>query len=145
MVATEYNSPQPIIDNLHSAVIVIGENLQIVCMNPSAEMLFHISNNRAVRKNIRELVINEHEFLIVSNARWSLATPTPFTMTSFVFTIIKPSMSIILFHPFNTSLKENFYYLNLYAWKQGKNFHMKKVFSASMKPVKVYCAAWHMK
>lgn len=62
MVATEYNSPQTIIDNLHSAVIVIGENLQVVCMNPAAEMLFHISNIRAVKKNIRELIINEHEF-----------------------------------------------------------------------------------
>lgn len=62
MVATEYNSPQLIIDNLHSAVIVIGENLQVVCMNPAAEMLLHISNQRAIKKNIRELIINEHEF-----------------------------------------------------------------------------------
>ena len=62
MVVTEYNSPQTIIDNMHSAIIVIDENLQVACMNPSAEMLFHISNNRAANKNIRELVINEHEF-----------------------------------------------------------------------------------
>jgi len=62
MVVTEYNSPQTIIDNMHSAIIIIDENLQVACMNPSAEMLFHISNTRAANKNIRELVINEHEF-----------------------------------------------------------------------------------
>jgi len=62
MVSTEYKSPQTIIDNLHSAVLVIGENLQVVYINPAAELLFHISNNRAVDKNIRELVIEEHEF-----------------------------------------------------------------------------------
>ncbi len=78
MVATEYNSPQTIIDNLHSAVIVIGENLQIVCMNPSAEMLFHISNNRAVRKNIRELIINEHEFF--DRLERSLISAHPYTV-----------------------------------------------------------------
>ena len=62
MVSTEYKSPQTIIDNLHSAVIVLGDDLQIVCINPAAEMLFHVSNNRAIEKNIRELVIEEHEF-----------------------------------------------------------------------------------
>jgi two-component system nitrogen regulation sensor histidine kinase GlnL len=62
MVATEYKSPQTIIDNLHTAVIVLGDKLQIVCMNPAAEMLFHISNKRANGKNIRKLIINEHEF-----------------------------------------------------------------------------------
>lgn len=62
MVATEYKSPQTIIDNLHTAVIVLNNNLQIVCMNPAAEMLFHISNKRAKKKKINELVIKEHEF-----------------------------------------------------------------------------------
>jgi len=78
MVATEYNSPQTIIDNLHSAVIVIGENLQVVCMNPAAEMLFHISNSRAVKKNIRELIINEHEFF--DRLERSLISAHPYTV-----------------------------------------------------------------
>lgn len=78
MVATEYNSPQTIIDNLHSAVVVIGENLQIVCMNPAAEMLFHISNRRATRKTIRELVINEHEFF--DRLQRSLISAHPYTV-----------------------------------------------------------------
>lgn len=62
MVSTEYKSPQTIVDNLHSAVVVLDKDLQIVCINPAAETLFHISNNRAIGKNIGELVIEEHEF-----------------------------------------------------------------------------------
>ncbi|MCG6939459.1 MAG: PAS domain-containing protein [Gammaproteobacteria bacterium] len=78
MVATEYNSPQTILDNLHSAVIVIGENLQIVCMNPAAEMLFHISNKRASRKNIRKLIIKEPEFF--DRLEQSLITTHPYNV-----------------------------------------------------------------
>lgn len=78
MVATEYNSSQTIVDNLHSAVIVIGENLQIKCINPAAELLFHISNNRAVKKNIRQLIINEHEFF--DRLERSLISAHPYTV-----------------------------------------------------------------
>jgi len=78
MVATEYKSPQTIIDNLHSAVMIIGDNLQVVCINPAAEMLFHISNNRAVKKNIRELIINEHEFY--DRLERSLISAHPYTV-----------------------------------------------------------------
>ena len=78
MVATEYNSPQTIIDNLHSAVIVVGENLQVACINPAAEMLFHISNKRAVNKNIRELIINEYEFF--DRLERSLVSAHPYTV-----------------------------------------------------------------
>ncbi len=78
MVVSEYNSPQTIVDNLHSAVIVIGENLQIICINPAAELLFHISNNRAVKKNIRQLIINEHEFF--DRLERSLISAHPYTV-----------------------------------------------------------------
>lgn len=54
---------QAIIDNLQTAVIIIGDNMQVVCLNPAAEMLFHISNARASRKNLRHLIIEEHEFI----------------------------------------------------------------------------------
>ncbi|VAW52260.1 Nitrogen regulation protein NtrB [hydrothermal vent metagenome] len=78
MVATEYNSPQTIIDNLHSAIVVIGENLQIFCINPAAEMLFHISNNRAAKKNLRQLIINEHAFF--DRLERSLLSGHPYTV-----------------------------------------------------------------
>jgi two-component system nitrogen regulation sensor histidine kinase GlnL len=78
MTTTEYNSTQTIIDNLHSAVVVINENMQIVCMNPAAEMLFHISNARAARKNIQELVINESDFF--ARLERSLISSHPYTV-----------------------------------------------------------------
>ena len=77
MVSPEQNSPQIIIDNLHSAVMVIGEDLQIVCMNPAAEMLFHISSTRANDKNIRQLIINQHEFF--DRLERSLVSSHPYT------------------------------------------------------------------
>ncbi|MBL4711182.1 MAG: PAS domain-containing protein [Gammaproteobacteria bacterium] len=78
MVASEYNSPQTIIDNMHSAIIVIGQDLQIFCMNPAAEMLFHISNSRAVKKNIRQLVHEEHDFF--NRLEKSLISAHPYTV-----------------------------------------------------------------
>ena len=78
MVLSDNNSTQTIIDSLHSAVIVIGENLQVVCMNPAAEMLFHISNARANSKNIRELIINEHEFF--DRLERSIISSHPYTV-----------------------------------------------------------------
>ena len=78
MVTTEYNSPQVIIDNLHTAVIVIGENLKVYCMNPAAEMLLHISSNRASKKTLDELIINEHEF--IRRLKRSLISSHPYTM-----------------------------------------------------------------
>lgn len=78
MVTTEYNSPQIIIDNLHSAVIVIADDLQVKCINPAAEMLFHISNKRATQKNIRELISNEHEFF--DRLERSMISAHPYTV-----------------------------------------------------------------
>ena len=78
MAISKYNSPQTIIDNLHSAIIVIGENLQVIYINPAAEMLFHISNTRAIKKNIRDLIINEHEFF--DRLERSLVSAHPYTV-----------------------------------------------------------------
>ncbi len=78
MATSQYNSPQTVIDNLHSSIIIIGENLQIICINPAAELLFHISNTRAAKKNIRELVINEHEFF--DRMERSLVSSHPYTV-----------------------------------------------------------------
>lgn len=78
MTATEYNSTQTIIDNLHSAIIVIGENLQVKCINPAAEMLFHISNNRAANKKIQDLISDEHEFF--DRLERSLISGHPYTV-----------------------------------------------------------------
>jgi len=78
MAASQYNSPQTIIDNLHSAVIIIGDNLQIICINPAAELLFHISNTRAAKKNIQQLIINQHAFF--DRLARSLISSHPYTV-----------------------------------------------------------------
>jgi two-component system nitrogen regulation sensor histidine kinase GlnL len=67
-----------IIDNLHTAVIIIGENMQVMCLNPAAEMLFHISNARASKKNLRHLIIEEHEF--IDRLDRSLISGHPYTV-----------------------------------------------------------------
>jgi two-component system nitrogen regulation sensor histidine kinase GlnL len=78
MVRTPHNSAQTIIDNLHSAVIVIGENLKIHYMNSAAEMLLHISNKRASRKTLDQLIINQHEF--IDRLERSLISSHPYTV-----------------------------------------------------------------
>jgi two-component system nitrogen regulation sensor histidine kinase GlnL len=78
MATSQYSSAQTVIDNLHSAIIIIGENLQIICINPAAELLFHISNTRAAKKNIRQLIINEHEFF--DRLERSLISSHPYTV-----------------------------------------------------------------
>ncbi len=67
---------QTIFDNLHTAIMVIGEQLMIEHMNPSAEMLFHFSRNRAVKHSISHLIINEHE--LFDRLESSLASSHPF-------------------------------------------------------------------
>lgn len=78
MADSEHNKTQKIVDNLHTAIIVIGENLQVMCINPAAETLFHISNARAVKKNIRELISNEHEFF--DRLERSMLSAHPYTV-----------------------------------------------------------------
>ena len=56
------NSLQSILDNLFTAIIVVNKKLSIECMNPSAEMLFDFSSNRAISRKINSIIINEHEF-----------------------------------------------------------------------------------
>lgn len=68
---------QAILDNLHSAVLVINQDLGIECLNPSAEHLFHISNKRALERSITELLPEEFEFH--DRLCRSLASNHPFT------------------------------------------------------------------
>ncbi len=69
---------QAILDNLHSAVLVINRDLGIECMNPSAEHLFHISSKRAMERSITELIPDEAEFH--DRLSRSLISSHPFTV-----------------------------------------------------------------
>jgi two-component system nitrogen regulation sensor histidine kinase GlnL len=59
---SDTNPLQAILDNLHSAVLVINQNLGVECMNPSAEHLFQISSKRAMKGSIHDLIPDEPEF-----------------------------------------------------------------------------------
>ncbi len=69
---------QTIVDNLHSAVLVINQDLHIECMNPSAENLFHISSKRATGRPATELMPDELEFH--ERLRRSLVSDHPLTV-----------------------------------------------------------------
>jgi len=78
MQKTTQHSIENIIDNLHSAVVVINQDLSIEYMNPSAEMLFQISGNRAKGRSLKKLVIDEHEF--IDRIERSMQSHHPFSM-----------------------------------------------------------------
>jgi len=69
---------QTILDNLHSAVLVINQDMAVECMNPSAEHLFQISSKRAMNRSIEELVPGEAEFH--DRISRSLVSGHPFTV-----------------------------------------------------------------
>lgn len=70
-------SAQTILENMHSAVIVINQQLCIEYMNPSAEMMFQISRARAKLRPLQELIIDEPGFF--SRLTSSLKTQHPFS------------------------------------------------------------------
>lgn len=67
---------QAILDNLHTSVMVVCENLRIECMNPAAEMLLHFSSNRARNRVLSDIIINEHE--LYDRLQRSLISGHPF-------------------------------------------------------------------
>ena len=75
---SDSNALQAILDNLHSAVLVINQDLGVECMNPSAENLFHISSKRAMERSIMDLILDEHEFY--DRLSRSLESSHPFTV-----------------------------------------------------------------
>jgi two-component system nitrogen regulation sensor histidine kinase GlnL len=69
---------QAIIDNLHSAVIVVNQDLCVEYLNPSAEMLLQISHTRAMGRKVKELINQGQEFF--ARIEDSLITHHPFSM-----------------------------------------------------------------
>lgn len=77
MTQSTQQSAQTILENMHSAVLVINQQLHIEYMNPSAEMMFQISRTRAKHRPVQELIIDEHSFF--SRIKSSLQTQHPFS------------------------------------------------------------------
>lgn len=78
MPKTTQHSIENIIDNLHSAVVVVNQDLSIEYMNPSAEMLFQISDTRAKGLSLKMLVIKELEF--IDRIERTMQSRHPFSM-----------------------------------------------------------------
>lgn len=77
MTQSNQQSVQTIIDNLHTAVLIINQELCIEYLNPSSEMMFQISHTRAKHRPIDELILNEGDFF--SRVKSSLQTQHPFS------------------------------------------------------------------
>lgn len=60
MTPVTNTSLQSILDSLHSAVMVLDHELSVQYLNPSAEMMFHISDTRATGQHINKLTVDEH-------------------------------------------------------------------------------------
>ena len=52
-----------ILDSLHSAVVVIDQDLTVFRLNPAAELMFHVSDSRAYGQHISKLLIDEYKFI----------------------------------------------------------------------------------
>jgi len=77
-VTTHPQATQSILDNMHTAVMVIDHEMKIMHINPSAEMLFHISDSRAQDQHINQLATDEYEFY--DRLYRSLRSQHPFSM-----------------------------------------------------------------
>ena len=77
MTLSTLQSAQTILENMHSAVLIINQELCIEYMNPSAEMMFQISHTRAKHRPLQELIIDEPNFF--SRIQSSLKTQHPFS------------------------------------------------------------------
>ena len=77
MTQLTQQSARTILDNMHSSVLVVNQDLTIEYMNPSAEMMFQISHTRAKHRPIQDLIIDEPDFF--SRLSSSLQTQHPFS------------------------------------------------------------------
>lgn len=48
-------TPESILDNIATAVMVLNEQLEVTCLNPAAENLFFISERKAIGKSLHHL------------------------------------------------------------------------------------------
>lgn len=77
MTKSVQQSTQIILENMHSALLVINQELHIEYMNPSAENMFQISHTRAKNLPVQDLIIDEPGF--IERIKSSLQTQHPFS------------------------------------------------------------------
>ena len=65
-----------ILDNLNTAVVLLDEQLNVLCLNPSAEMLLGVSTKKITSKPIQKLLLDE---ALIEAIQETLETNHPFT------------------------------------------------------------------
>jgi len=65
-----------VLDNLNTAVVLLDEQLHVLCLNPSAEMLLGVSSKKITSKPIEQLIIDAE---LVTAIKDTLASNHPFT------------------------------------------------------------------
>ena len=65
-----------ILDNLNTAVVLLDEQLNVLCLNPSAEMLLGVSTKKITSKPIQKLLLDK---ALIEAIQETLETNHPFT------------------------------------------------------------------
>ena len=65
-----------ILDNLNTAVVLLDGQLNVLCINPSAEMLLGVSSNKITAKPIGQLLIDD---ALITAVKDTLTSNHPFT------------------------------------------------------------------
>lgn len=113
---------QAIIDNLHSAIIVVNQDLCVEYLNPSAEMLLHISHTRAMGRTIRELINEGQEFF--ARIEDSLITRHPFSMYEITLTTQTGQIQIMDFMVSPIEYRDTGKYLLLEFMSRGQLYKL---------------------
>ncbi len=71
-----YELSENILDNLNTAVVLLDGQLNVLCINPSAEMLLGVSSHKITSKPVRKLLADDDLFAAISD---TLASNHPFT------------------------------------------------------------------
>ncbi len=72
----QYELAENILDNLNTAVVLLDGQLNVLYINPSAEMLLGVSSNKITAKPIGQLLIDD---ALISAVKDTLASNHPFT------------------------------------------------------------------
>lgn len=118
MTKPSEHSIQSIIDNLHSAVIVVNQDLCIEYLNPSAEMLLHVSQARAMGRTIKDLINEDQDFY--DRIEESLVTQHPFSMYEIELTTQTSQLQVMDFMASPIEYRDTGKYLLLEFVSRGR-------------------------
>lgn len=86
-----YELSENILDNLNTAVVLLDSQLNVLCLNTSAEMLLGVSSNKITSKTIRKLLLDDELMAAISD---TLASNHPFTQRERTVQIIDHKVTV---------------------------------------------------